>query len=363
MAASRPGAAATGARALARITWARAGGVAAEERIIVITMGMVGTGWWGQALLQAAQGSETLRFVHVVSRRAEAGAPVAERFGLRFSTSLGDLLQDPEVRAVAIATPHSTHLPLIEQVAAAGLPVFCEKPLTLTRVEAVRAFAACRQAGVPLAVGHNRRFLPTIQAVKRMLAEGRLGRLLHIEGHLSNENSSVNFAPWRHDPAESPAGGLTGTGVHVLDAFTNLAGPARRVSATRLVSHKPPPGPLDSLCVLLEFASGISGTLATVRATPRFWRIHLFGEHANVETWGDAQGDREVVLRVSGSAPERLSLQPVDTLRAELEAFAEAASGGAPYPVPAEEAIATVAAFEAIVASVTAGGGVQVVHD
>jgi predicted dehydrogenase len=242
-------------------------------------------------------------------------------------------------------------------VAEAGLPVFCEKPLTLTRAEAVAAVEACRRAGVPFAVGHNRRFLPTIQAMRRIVAEGRLGRLLHIEGHLSNENSSVNFAPWRSDPAESPAGGMTGTGVHVLDAFTNLAGPARRVAATQLLKTKPPPGPLDSLSAVIEFANGMSGTLATVRVSPRFWRIHVFGEAGNVETWGDNAGDTEVVLRLAGGAkPERVTFPEVDTLRAELDAFAEAATGGAPYPVPEEEMVATVAAFEAIVRSVEAGG-------
>ena len=323
----------------------------------MVTAGIIGTGWWGQMLLKAAGGSGRLRFVHAVSRNAEAGAPVAAAHGLRFSTDVADLLRDPEVAAVVIATPHSTHLPLIEQAAAAGRPVLCEKPLALTRAEAVRAVEACRRAGVPLAVGHNRRFLPTIRAMKRIVAEGRLGRLLHVEGHLSNENSSSNFAAWRHDPAESPAGGLTGTGVHVLDAFTNLAGPARRVAATRLLTHKPPPGARDSLSVVLEFANGASGTLACVRATPRYWRVHLFGDRANLETWGDATGDTEVILRPAGGAPpERMAFPEVDTLRAELDAFAEAAAGGAPYPVPEEEAIATVAVFEAIVKSVAAGG-------
>jgi len=322
----------------------------------MITAGIIGLGWWGQMLLKAAEGSASLRFVHAASRNADAGAPVAARHGLRFSTDVAELLQDAAVQAVVIATPHSTHLPLIEQVAAAGKPVFCEKPLTLTRAEAVTAVEACRRAGVPLAVGHNRRFLPTIQAMRRILEEGSLGTLLHVEGHLSNENSSSSFAPWRHDPQESPAGGLTGTGVHVLDAFTNLVGPARRVLGTHLLRHRPPPGPLDSLTVALEFTSGISGTLAAVRATPRYWRIHVFGEKANLETWGDASGDRQVILRPAGAPPEVMTFPPVDTLRAELEAFALALSGGPAYPVPYDQMVATVAVFEAIVRSVAAGG-------
>jgi predicted dehydrogenase len=317
----------------------------------MITAGIIGTGWWGRELLQAARGSSAIRFVHAMSRHAEAGAPVAAEHGLRFSTTLEAMLEDPEVRAVVIAAPHRAHLPLIQAVAARRLPVFCEKPLTLTRADAVAAVAACAAAGVPLAVGHNRRFLPSLATMKRVLAEGRLGTLLHIEGHSSNENSSRNFAPWRSDPEESPAGGMTGTGVHVIDSFTDLVGPATRVS-TLLVQRRPPPGALDSLSVMLEFASGISGTLSMVRATPRFWRLHLFGERGSVE----AVGDTDVVLRESGRAPELITAPPVDTLRAELEAFAVAAGGGAAYPLPPDQAVANVAAFEAIVRSLAAGG-------
>jgi predicted dehydrogenase len=317
----------------------------------MVTAGIVGLGWWGHMLLEAGQGQPGLRFVHGVARHAAAGAPVAAQHGLRFSTSLDAMLADPEVQAVVLATPHSAHLAQIQAVAAAGKPVFCEKPLTLTRAEAVAAVEACRAAGVPLAIGHNRRFLPTIQAMKAIIAEGRLGRLLHVEGHSSNLNSSQNFAPWRADPAESPAGGLTGTGVHVLDTFTNLVGPARRVS-TQLTVQRPAPEALDSLSVMLEFASGISGTLAAVRATPRYWRVHVFGDRASVETVSDT----EIILREDGREPERIGFAPVDTLRAELAAFAAAAAGGAAYPLPPEDAVATVACFEAIVRSVAAGG-------
>src|SRR4051812_19670154 len=324
----------------------------------MVTAGIIGTGWWAKELLAASRGSGAIRFVHAMSRHAEAGAPVAAEYGLRFSTTLDAMLADAEVQAVVIATPHRSHLALIQAVAARGLPVFCEKPLTLTRADAVAAVAACAAAGVPLAVGHNRRFLPSLATMRRILAEGRLGTLLHIEGHSSNENSSRNFAPWRADPEESPAGGMTGTGVHVIDGFTNLVGPATRVS-TLHVQRKPPPGPLDALSVMLEFASGISGTLSMVRATPRVWRLHLFGERGSVE----AVNDTEVVLRECGRAPELITAPEVDTLRAELEAFAAAVEGRAPYPLPPDQAIANVAAFEAIVKSLAAGGTPVPVED
>lgn len=316
----------------------------------MIQVGLVGLGWWGERLLEAVAGSTKLRFVHAVSPRPEMRAALASKHGLRLSPDIASMLRDPAVQAVVLATPHSTHRAQIEQVAGAGKPVFCEKPLTLTRADAVACVRACEQAGVVLALGHNRRFLPALAELHRVIASGVLGRMLHVEGHVSNQNSGVNFAPWRYEDDESPAGGLTGTGIHMLDCFVNLLGPVQRVS-TQLVQWKSAPGALDSLSVLLTFRNGMSGTLAMVRATPTVWRLHIFGTEANVENHDES----EIVLR-SGGAPERQTLPKVDTLRLELDAFADAVAGRAPYPIPTAQMIDTVAVFEAITRSVAAGG-------
>jgi predicted dehydrogenase len=235
----------------------------------MIDAGIVGLGWWGNRLIESVQGrSERIRFVHGVARDPATKQEIARRHGLVLSPSLDAMLGDRAVQAVVLATPHSLHRAGIEAVAAAGKPVLCEKPLTLTAADAVAAVGAARAAGTLLAVGHNRRFLPALGAMKRLAAAGELGELLHVEGHFSNENSSANFAPWRHDAEESPAGGLTGAGIHLLDAFVALLGPVRSVHA-QLVVRKPAPGPLDTLSVLLRFENDVTGTLSTVRATPR----------------------------------------------------------------------------------------------
>src|SRR5205085_4846158 len=160
--------------------------------------------------------------------------------------------------------------------AAARKQVFCEKPLALSHADAAAMFDACRQAGVVLAVGHNRRFWPSMAALRGIVASGELGTVLHIEGHNSNENSQRVTAGWRLSPEESPGGGLTGAGLHVLDAFVSMLGPARRVYA-RLSPREAGPPPLDSAMLAIDFAGGVTGTLATVRATPFYWRVHVFG--------------------------------------------------------------------------------------
>jgi predicted dehydrogenase len=187
----------------------------------------------------------------------------------------------------------------------------------------------------------------------RLVKNGELGKILHVEAHFSNEVAGT-FTEWRYSPEESPAGGMTGTGIHILDALIAMAGPVRRVQAL-LLSHKPPPDPLDSLSVLLEFASGISGTLAAVRSTPMYLRVHAFGRDASAE----ALGRTELVVRHSGAEPQHLSFPPIDSVRANLEAFADAVAGRAPYPISMGEMLDTVAAFDAIAEAVRSEGRIR----
>jgi predicted dehydrogenase len=317
----------------------------------MIAAAIVGLGRWGQSFVAALQGnSDRLRFVRAVDLAPEATREFAARHGLAFGTDYADALADAEVDAVVLATPHSLHLDQVIAAARSGKPVFCEKPLALKASDAARMIDACRRANVVLGVGHNRRWWPAMRGLKRAVESGEIGKLLHIEAHNSNQNSNNVLGGWRTDPAESPGGGMTGAGLHALDALISIAGPVRWVHA-RLSERKPPPAPLDTASALIEFADGTSGLLATVRATPFFWRVHAFGAEGSAEVLGET----ELVLRKSGEAPRRVVLDPVDSLRAELEAFADAIDGHAAFPISAAQMLQTVSAFEAVIRSLETG--------
>src|SRR5260221_9708439 len=154
----------------------------------MINAAICGLGRWGQALVTAVQGkSDRIRFVRGVVRDTERARDFASRHGLVLTTALAQVAADPEVDAVFLATPHSLHVKQVITVATAGKAVWCEKPLALTRTEAVRAVAACRDAGVPLGCGYNRRCFSSMRELKRIVDGGTLGDILHIEGHFSNE--------------------------------------------------------------------------------------------------------------------------------------------------------------------------------
>src|SRR5947209_4025712 len=117
--------------------------MAIKGDVAMLNVAMVGLGRWGQTILNSVQGkSDRIRIVHGVSKEPDIAAPLAQRHGFRLSTDLQDALADPEVAAVLLATPHSLHVEQVRMVAAAGKPVWCEKPLALTRAEAERAVAA-----------------------------------------------------------------------------------------------------------------------------------------------------------------------------------------------------------------------------
>jgi predicted dehydrogenase len=322
---------------------------------MMINAGIVGLGWWGKNLVEAVQGkSEHLRFVCGACRDTRPVVAFAERHGLALSSSLSELLADGRVEAVVLATPHSLHAEQIIAVAEARKPVFCEKPLALTRNDAARAIEACRQSGVVLALGENHRFWPNMQEMRRIVASGEIGAPMHIEGHTSNENSGRFFGAWRHAAAESPGGGMTGAGIHVLDAFIHLMGPVQSVNA-QLITRKPPPDPLDMLSAMFRFASGATGVFATLRSTPDYRRVHVFGPAGSVE----ALGPSELVIRRSRQPVQQLRFAPIDSLRRELEAFADAITGRAVYPITSDEMLGTIAAFEALVASAETGRSIS----
>jgi len=292
----------------------------------MVNAAMVGLGRWGKSLMAAAAKSERIAFPKAVD-----DAP-----------GFAEILKDAAIQAVVLATPHSLHREQVIAAAAAGKHVFCEKPLALTLADARAVIDACRQADVRLAVGQNRRFWPAMVALRRLVGDGRLGRVLHVEGHNSNENSNRVTGGWRTLERESPGGGFTGAGLHALDAMVSVCGPVRRVHA-QLLRYREEIPPLDAMSALYEFESGASGLLATVRATPFYWRVHAFGTLGSVEVLGET----ELLVRRAGAAPQKIVPEPVDSLRAELEAFADAIEGRAPYPIGEAQILATMGAFEA----------------
>jgi predicted dehydrogenase len=311
----------------------------------MVDAAVIGLGRWGKSIVESSRATR-LRVIRGVTKEPELVRDFAATHGFVLGTEFAEAVADPGVQAVLLATPHSLHVDQISAVAAAGKSVWCEKPLALTLREAERAVAACRAAGVPFALGNNKRCFASMRELKRVVASGEIGEVLHIEGHFCNEHSTRVTGGWRDDPGESPGGGLTGAGLHLIDALVHLGGPLARVDA-RLASRKAPPDPRDVASVLAEFASGATGQIATVRAAPMFWRVHVFG----TKGWAEARDEVTLTVARLGEAPQTRTLPQVDSLGVLLAAFTETIETGKPFVVTTDEMLDVVAAFEAAVKS------------
>ena len=317
-----------------------------------VRLGSIGLGWWGSTLAEAAAGSGLATVVSGYARRPEGRAVFAEKHGCRSADTLDELLDDPDVEAVLIATSHQTHRPLIEAAAAAGKHIFVEKPLTNTVSDGAAAVAAAEAAGVLLQVGFQRRRTPAKRRIKAMIEAGELGDIETVIAHQSIPNGyKMPDEAWRWDPEQSPLGSMTSLGVHKIDTMHYLVGPIRRVFAlTR-------PGrtrPIDEATVLaLEFESGALGTLTTSFFTPVVNEIEVFGTDA--AAYSSRGGER---LRVQGRTdpqPEEVPLEPVDPIVDQLAAFARAVRGEIEVEVDGRAGLAVVAVMEAAIRSAAEG--------
>ncbi|MCB1547822.1 MAG: Gfo/Idh/MocA family oxidoreductase [Hyphomicrobiaceae bacterium] len=316
---------------------------------IVINAAIVGLGRWGQRLVSSVQGegvpaSTLLRFTRGVAPRPAKSEDFARAHGLAVATEYAEVLADPGIAAVVLATPHTQHAEQAIAAAKAGKAVFVDKPFTLTRASAEAVVAACGKAGVTLAVGQNRRFLPSAIELKRMIDSGELGTVLHAEGNFSS-GSGLRYPAggWRTRREEAPGGGMTALGIHALDMLINLCGPVTEVDA-RSQRRVMQADVDDTTAMLLAFRSGAIGTLASVLASASCFRIQVFGSKG----WGELRGFDTLVVAGPDGAPVERKMPPPDIERAELEAFAATMAGTGTFPVAAEEAINAVSVLEAI---------------
>jgi predicted dehydrogenase len=325
----------------------------------MINAAIIGLGRWGQRLVDSVQSGGTpkgnsIRFTRAVVRSPGGSNSYAQSQGLHLGDSLDDVLADPSIHAVVLATPHDVHAAQILQAAQAGKHVFAEKPLALTHADAESAVYALQKSKLVLGVGHNRRFLPAAEVIKSMIASGQLGTVVHAEGNFSN-NSGLSYEPtmWRAGE-EGAKASMTAMGVHILDFFVHLCGPIETVAATgtRIAM---PVAVSDVVSVNLRFASGATGYLSTILTTPRQWRVQIFG------TAGWAHLRDEHILDVCDARGNITSttFDTVDTVRAELESFAGAVEGKAPFPISAFDLVHVPAALQAVLQS-SAGMGEEV---
>ncbi len=293
-------------------------------------LGLIGAGRMGRTHLRALSSSEQVRIVAVADPSSEACAALGGA-GLPLFRDAEALLQAGRLDGVLIAAPSGRHLGLVAQVAAAGLPILCEKPCGLTSAEAREAAGIAAAAGVYLQVAYWRRFVPALQMLRRRIANGELG--------------GIYFAAcFQWDGTPPPREFRTGSGgifidmgVHEFDQLRWLAGQeltAIHAAASRTGGEPAIPGDAESAQALCELSGGSTGLVS-------LGRRHPLGDVCWVQVFGAAGVEECRFLW-----PPRAEDGFLQALRLQAEGFAMQAVGGAGMGASALDAEAALHAAE-----------------
>lgn len=329
----------------------------------MIKTALIGFGWWGQHIARRLVDNPNFELVCVVEP-VKALHNGIKRLGLKVLENYEDALSLPEVEALILTSPNDLHDEQVVQAASAGKHVFCEKPLSLSAAGAKASIKACRTASLILGIGHERRFEPAILALRKLLDDGAVGTVMHTEMAFSHDKLiGLTSDSWRTTSAFAPAAGMTQMGIHLTDLLISFYGPVtslHAITADRSLGWETG----DVITVQLQFKAGMTATLQAILHTPHFIRTHVFGSDMWVEirnaTHPDTPGGKATMERYrSIDDVETKVFDWTDSVTANLEAFAAAIRGEAPYPYSDFELLHNIEVLDAIVQSAETGQSVQ----
>ncbi|MBR0274028.1 MAG: Gfo/Idh/MocA family oxidoreductase [Bacteroidaceae bacterium] len=227
--------------------------------------------------------------VAVMSRNVEHARSYAERHHIpRWYTDAQALLDDPEVNAVYIATPPSSHVTYAIMAMKSGKPVYVEKPLAATYDECIRVNRVSRETGVPCFVAYYRRYLPYFQKVKEIVESGQIGKVVGVQIRFAVPPRDLDYnrkqLPWRVQRDIAGGGYFYDLAPHQLDLLQEIFGPITRVSgfcANRAGLYESE----DTVSASFQFLDGLPGSgtwCFCAHDSARTDRIQIIGDSGQI---------------------------------------------------------------------------------
>lgn len=319
-----------------------------------IGIGLIGCGGMGRGLVNAAVASSLGKPVVVCDLDAPRAEEAGEELGVPATTSTTELLSRREVDAVFVATPNYQHCPCVIEVAQAGKPVFCEKPMATSVADCDRMIEAGREAGVPLMIGQVLRYYPAFAKAIETVQAGRIGEPFMMHGSRMGFGRPGEQPHWRGQ-METSGGTLLEFGVHEIDFIRCICGDAESVYATGgNFVHEGEYDYPDFINANINFQNGAKGLYANGVASLIGWNeFKIWGTEGDLffSSWSGPlrllrEGEEEQAIEVGDMEP------PVQR---EVRLFLEAVRDGSPVPIPGEEGRANVALAEAAYRSIETG--------
>ncbi|MBI2295938.1 MAG: Gfo/Idh/MocA family oxidoreductase [Betaproteobacteria bacterium] len=323
-----------------------------------VKVACIGMGWWSDVLAEAIKRSAKLEIVACYTRSGEKREAFARKYGCRAATSYEEILKDKGVEAVVNTTPNSVHLETTRAAAEAGKHVFLDKPIANTVADGRAITESCREAGVVLALGYQRRKESHFRWIRRQIDDGIFGRLVNAEANISRDRlGKIDRTSWRYTAEGMPGGVMLQIGIHYTDVLEYLMGPIKAVSG-RLAQLVLPGDNPDVASLVLEHENGALSTLnASYASASEYYAMNIYGKEAS------AYYDLHQGLRFLKRGTERSSPVPCaknDTIREELEEFADAARGRGKPEMGGEAATTSLAVLRAGIKAAREGRRVEV---
>jgi predicted dehydrogenase len=257
----------------------------------------------------ALRDSPVCKFAAVMRARADLAPAFAEEFGAAAAyANERDLLTDPDVEAVYIATPVDLHAPQAIAAAEAGKHVLCEKPMALDTAECDRMIDACRRNGVKLGIAYYRHFYPVVERVKRALALEEIGKPVFAQINAFERFDVPRDHPrgWFLDKMRAGGGPMFDFGCHRIEVLMNLLGAVRGVDG-RVSSVVFQRDVEDTAVAVLRFDRGAFGVICVSHATQEFKdALDIFGTEGSIHV--PVLNKREIVF--STASGERVETHP-----------------------------------------------------
>jgi predicted dehydrogenase len=329
--------------------------MAMAEPLRVACLGM---GWWSDVLADAITRSNKIKIVACFSRSEQKRAAFAAKYGCRASPSYEAILKDANIEAIINTTPNDVHLETTRQAAAAGKHIFLDKPIANTVSDGRKITEACRQAGVVLALGYQRRRESHFRWIKQQIDAGVFGQLVNAEANISRDRlGQFDLTSWRYTAAGMPGGVMLQIGIHYVDVLYYLLGPIKAVSGQFVRLVLPGDNP-DVASLILEHENGALSTLnASYASASEYYLMNIYGKTATA--YYDMHHGLSLLKR-GEKQPVSVPCAKNDTFVEELEEFAAAVRGGARPEVGGEYATTSLAVIRAGILSAREGRRVEV---
>ena len=319
----------------------------------------IGIGWWSDVLADAA--ARTGGRVQVVScftRSENKRLAFAEKYNCRAAANLEDVLADPQVEGVINTTPNHAHLETTRAAALAGKHVFLDKPIANVIGEAKAITQVCRDAGITLAVGYQRRRESHFRWIRERIDASDVGKLVQAEANISRDREGkFEMGHWRYTAEGMPGGVMLQIGLHYVDVLMMLLGPVKTVSGMASQLVLPGDNP-DVGTLLMTHENGAVSSLSTSYASAsEYYLMNIYGKRMSFYY---NLFDGLHCLKQGETAPTAVAVEKTDTLAEELIEWADAAQGVGAIEVGGDSATESLAVVKAGIKSVAEGRHVGV---